>query len=487
MRHGYNHRMRSCLVLVLVLTACRGGSKPADKVVTHTPVADAQGSGSGAGSAAADPWQAEKPKPPPTAVDREKQIAAALARVPAILPKLAALRGLPMTDEVPALHQTADEFRAFVQRELVKELPPEKAEKLQAALLHIGLFTKSIDLVKTLEQTMTSQAAAYYDPAQKKFFVVMAPDNDMMFDTISAHELTHALQDKHFDLTKYMPITLDEDAGIARRFVVEGDATFSMFAYLTTDKAGADKLPSMVKVMRGQLETMANMGVSEYGDMMKQQAAAFGGMDDQMKAAMETMGELPPVIVGPMIASYMKGAVLAMTAYENGGWKAVDALYTSPPESTEQVLHPSTKLYPKRERPKKVTLPKLTGTELTSNVVGELQWTIYLQQWGLALPEAAAGWGGDRYAVMRGADGTLVGYLATTWDSPNDAKQFHDAYVSSLKARFPQADTGTPATGVARADKGKVFVKLQGSNVFIVDGGDDAKALDVLARGAKVK
>jgi hypothetical protein len=308
-----------------------------------------------------------------------------------------------------------------------------------------------------------------------------------MFDTISAHELTHALQDKHVDLTKFMPITLDEDAGIARRFVVEGDATFSMFAYLTTDKAGADKLPAMVKLMRSQIETMANMGVSEYGDMMKQQAAAFGGMDDQMKAAMETMGELPPVIVGPMIASYMKGAVLAMTAYENGGWKTVDALYKTPPESTEQVLHPTTKLYPKRERPKKVTLPKLTGTELTQNVIGELQWTIYLQQWGLALPEAAAGWGGDRYAVMRGADGTLVGYLATSWDSPKDAQEFYDAYVASLKARFPAADTSKPATGVARTSGGKVFVKLQGSNVFIVDGGEDAKLLDQLARGATVK
>lgn len=479
--------MRSWLVLVLALTACRGGSKPAEKTATNGPTADAVGSAGSAGSAAADPWQAEKPKPGPTAAERQKQIDAALARVPAILPRLAALRGLPMDTQVPALHQTADEFRSFVQRELVKELPPEKAEKLQAALLHIGLYTKAIDLVKTLEQTMTSQAAAYYDPAQKKFFVVMAPDNDMMFDTISAHELTHALQDKHFDLTKYMPITLDEDAGIARRFVVEGDATFSMFAYLTTDKAGADKLPAMVKLMRTQIETMANMGVSEYGDMMKQQAAAFGGMDDQMKAAMETMGELPPVIVGPMIASYMKGAVLAMTAYENGGWKTVDALYTAPPESTEQVLHPTTKLYPKRESPKKVTLPKLTGTELTQNVIGELQWTIYLQQWGLALPDAAAGWGGDRYAVMRGADGTLVGYLATTWDSPKDAKEFHDAYVASLKARFPAADTSKPASGVARTAGGKVFVKLQGSHVFIVDGGEDAKLLDQLARGAKVK
>ncbi|MBA3454205.1 MAG: hypothetical protein H0T42_14010 [Deltaproteobacteria bacterium] len=486
--------MRSWIPIVLALTACRSGSKPAEQTATKSADAAAVGSagspgsaagatGSAAGSAgsAADPW-ADKAKPGPTPEERKQQIAAALARVPGIQTKLAALRGLPMAGAVPALHQTADEFRTFVQQELAKELPPDKAEKMQAALLHIGLYMKPIDLVKTLEQTMTSQAAAYYDPAAKKFFVVMAPDNDMMFDTISAHELTHALQDKHFDLVKYMPITLDEDAGIARRFVVEGDATFSMFAYLATDAVGVDKLPSMIKMMRTQVEQMANMGLSDYADMMKQQAAAFGGMDEQMKTAMESMGELPPVIVGPMMASYMKGAVLAMTAYENGGWKTVDALYKTPPDSTEQVLHPATKLYPKRERPKKVTLPKLAGTELTQNVIGELQWSIYLQQWGAALPEAAAGWGGDRYAVMRGADGALTGYLATTWDSPKDAQEFHDAYVATLKARFPEADVSKPAAGVARKDRGKVFVKLQGAHVFIVDGTDDAKALDLLAR-----
>ena len=480
--------MRSWFVLVFALTACRGGSKPAEKTATGSAAVGAAAVGSAAaGSGAADPWAAKPKAPPPTAEQRKQTVAAALARVPAILPKLAALRGLPMTTAVPAESQTADDFRAFVQRELVKELPKEKAEKMEAALLHIGLYTKPIDLVKTLEKTMTSQAAAYYDPATKKFFVVMAPDNDMMFDTISAHELTHALQDKHFNLVNYMPVSLDDDAGIARRFVVEGDATFSMIAYLTTDKAGVDKLPSMVKLMRPQIETMSKMGVSEYAGMMKQQAAAFEGMDESLKASMEAMDELPPIIIQPMIDSYMKGAVLAMTAYENGGWKTVDALYTTPPESTEQVLHPSTKLYPKRESPKKVTLPKLSGAELTQNVIGELQWTVYFQQWNVAQPEAAAGWGGDRYAVMRGADGKLVGYFATTWDSPKDAQQFHDAYVASLKARFPGADTNKPDAGVARTDGGKVFVLLKGSNVYIVDGGDDAKALAKLSGGAKIK
>ena len=32
----------------------------------------------------------------------------------------------------------------------------------------------------------------------------MVPKSAMLLDTMSAHELTHALQDQHFDLTAYI-------------------------------------------------------------------------------------------------------------------------------------------------------------------------------------------------------------------------------------------------------------------------------------------
>ncbi len=484
--------MRTCLafVAVLSLVSCKS-SKPQPKDQsnqTGSNVATGSG-GAGSGSAAgsADPWHQPDPKPA-TPEEKRKRAEAAIARVATIQPKLAALRGLPMDTPVPAELQSPDDFRKFVQRELAKELPAEKAAKMAAAYHHIGLFTKPVDLGKVLEQTMTSQAAAYYDPATKKFFVVMAPDNDMMIDTISAHELTHALQDHHFDLPKYMPGTLNDDESAARRFIVEGDATFAMIAYLAAQASGGKDLqPAMMKVLKTQIETMANMSVSEYGDMMKQQAGALGGMDPDMKASMESMGELPPIIIQPMIDAYMKGAVVSMVAYENGGWKAVDALYKQPPESTEQVLHPAEKLIGKRDKPKQITLPPLPkGDELIKNVVGELQWRVYLQQWGVAKPEAAAGWGGDRYAVIKREDGTHIGFIATTWDTPKDATEFAQAYVATLAKRFPGAETSKPEAGVARTDKGKVFVRVKGAHVFIVDGGDDPKALDLLAK-AKIK
>jgi hypothetical protein len=87
--------------------------------------------------------------------------------------------------------------------------------------------------------------------------------------------------------------------------------------------------------------------------------------------------------------------------------------------------------------------------------------------------------------VVRRPDGHIVAAIATIWDTPNDAKEFYDAYVATLPARFKGADVSKPEAGVARGDFGKVWVKLDGSKVFVVDGGDDPKVMDKLVAGTK--
>jgi hypothetical protein len=217
--------------------------------------------------------------------------------------------------------------------------------------------------------------------------------------------------------------------------------------------------------------------------MTRKQAAAFSTMDEDLKKSVDAMDEIPPVVLLPLLDAYMKGALVAVVAYEHGGWRGVDALFTDPPQSTEQVLHPATKLYP-RERPHKVTLAKLAGyQELTNNVMGELQWWIYFSLWKPALAtQASEGWGGDRYTVVRRGDGRLIGLFATVWDTPEDGKQFADAYAQTLPARFAGVDPNQAAKGAPRTGGGKVFVRRDGAKVFIVDGADDDKLLDDLIR-----
>jgi len=472
--------------VALALTACKSHDQP-------TPPTHNTGSAGSVGSATAgkDPWvTADASTVPETPEQKKHRADIALARVASIMPKLAKVRGLTFEHDIPREYQTADAFKAFVHTEITKDLPKDKAEEESAALYHVGLLTKPGNLAELEEQAFTTQAGAYYDPAQKKFFVVMVPDSDVMLDTMSAHELTHGLQDQHFDLQKYMPSgdKLDDDHQAARRFVAEGDATFTMFLYMVAPEGAVP--PAAMKMLRGQLESFAGTSPE---DMIKQNAAAFGSsLDPEIKKSVDAMGDIPMTVLVPMIDSYMQGALMVAAAYDRGGWKAVDELYTNPPESTEQGLHPTTKLFPNRERPQAVTFTVATkGEKEVANIVfGELQWQIYFQLWLPAQKAIASeGWGGDRVKVTKNAAGKMTGWVATSWDTQKDADEFKAAYVSSLAKRFPKGsgDPTTPA-GFDRGDgAGKIYVKQDGMKVFVVDGAAaDAKAVDQLAAATKI-
>jgi hypothetical protein len=433
-----------------------------------------------------DPWSASSaPKPPDTPAARRQRAEAALGRVATIEPEVARLRRLAFRRAVPTKYQTAEEFRTFVRREIAKELPGERSRDVSAAYAHLGFLTRAIDIAAVEEQAMTTQAGAYYDPAARAFFLVMVPDSEMMLDTISAHELTHALQDQHFDLTKYLPSdgSLDDDAATARRFVAEGDATLVMLLYAVHAFVGDQLSPAIVSKLREQITAFAALDVDALKAQSKAQSALLGGMDTEIQKSIDAMDDIPPIVLVPLLDAYMKGALVALTAYERGGWSGVDALYRDPPVSTEQVLHPDTKLFPRREPPHRVTLAKTAEPSLADNVLGELQWRVYFELWkSPRAGEASGGWGGDRYTVTRRRDGRLIGRIATVWDTPADAQQFAEAYLATLALRFPGADITRPAAGIARPDGGRVFMRTVGPRVFVVDGADDAGVLDAMVR-----
>jgi hypothetical protein len=337
----------------------------------------------------------------------------------------------------------------------------------------------------------------------------MVPDNDLILDTISAHELTHGLQDQHFDLRTFMADTgankLDDDQQAVRRFVAEGDATFTMFLYAIASVTNATKVDAtLMKPLRTQLEQFAAMTPQ---DIMKQNSSGFSAMDPDVKKSVDAMADIPLTVLVPMVDSYMQGALMVADAFDRGGWKEVNALYTNPPESTEQAMHPLTKLYPNRDHPHHVTVPKSSDPELANIVFGELQWQVYFSLWVPAQKAIASeGWGGDRAVVTRRKDGRVVARIATIWDTPKDADEFTAAYLASIAKRFPGPDGPADQGGNGAADKGgrarlaagwiggpdqpgfsggKVFLKHDGLRVFVVDGADDAKDLDALVAGTK--
>jgi hypothetical protein len=410
---------------------------------TTATAAAAGGSGSGAGSAS---------DATPPARTRAQLIADAMARVPAITEGLAALRGRSLAP-VPASLQTKEAFRAYVEAQVAADASTQDLPAQSRALAAVGLLEKPIDLAATFTTAYASNGAAYYDPDSRSYKVVVVPGTDMEFDLISAHELTHALQDQHFDLRAYVTPALSEDQASARRFIVEGDGMFTAFAYLIKN-AGQDPLtPPVLGKLGGQLRT--------YGELSMADMASLVTGDLNSVMAIE---DLPPYVLMPTFEAYLKGAYAAYVAFAAGGWPKLDALYsTAPPASTEQVLHPVDKLVCRRDEPQAIAIPKTAAgkgwTHLASGIAGEMGVRVYGTTWKLAATTAmAAGWDGDAWAVFTGPTPTSVdksvppptlALWATTWDTPTDATEFATAIEASLA---PRGVTGKVATKGTRVD-----------------------------------
>ena len=97
---------------------------------------------------------------------------------------------------------------------------------------------------------------------------------------------------------------------------------------------------------------------------------------------------------------------------------------------------------------------------------------------------AAAGWGGDRYAVYQGPSPTDVCVLQlSVWDTPADAREFADAYARRSSLRYGMART--PAGPQPwHTGEGDVVIDQRGNRVVIIEGippaADDAALMKML-------
>ena len=201
--------------------------------------------------------------------------------------------------------------------------------------------------------------------------------------------------------------------------------------------------PPTREIMSRVVSMQSEMSLDQLRQALKQpQVSKMVGAD--MQNAIDAAGEIPSFIMDSMMGVYLKGMSFVFAVHEQG-WPAVEKLYTEyPPQSTEHILHPEKWLA--REAPKTFEWPKFEKTAalrdwelLDDDVLGEFQWRIIFKEQGLAseAESAAAGWGGDRYAVFKrkDSDATLL-LLRTSWDSETEATEFAAAYRRALVTKY---------------------------------------------------
>ena len=415
--------------------------------------------------------------------------ASAQATADSIAREVEQIRGLTFKHPVRVESQSIEDFGVYVSRELDESVPENVRRHYGDIVRTLGLYRgPPIQDFSTLMMTvMTSQVGAYYDPEKRSFFVLMGNMPEEAQGVMYSHELYHALQDQHFDLTRYVDGDKNDatraynaDQHLARSAVVEGEATYMMSLWMMTKMMGK---PPERDLMAKVVSMQADMSMDQLREMLKQPEVAKVVGDD-MKGVVDSAANIPNFIMDSMIGVYMKGMKFVFAIHEKG-WAEVEKLYTEyPPESTEQILHPEK--WVAREAPVTFEWPKfdkvkaLRDWELLDNdVFGEFQWRIVFKEQGFTqeAESVAGGWGGDRYAVFRRKDsGATLLLLRTSWDSEADAKEFADVYRRLLAVKY--GDEAVPT------------VLLQkGLDVFIVEGGDEANldAMLKVVKGTKAK
>lgn len=335
-------------------------------------------------------------------------------------------RGLKALRPVPAGSTSPRKLKAQMKASMPKDFPAAELKALEISLKAFGLIPETMDLGRYLPELLSSQVAGFYDPDGKYMTLVdtawggagkeMSKEERMESeDMVLVHELTHALQDQHFNLHRFEERDPLSDGGTAKKALVEGDATLTM-------------LDASVKM---SFEAMP--GVDEFlAGMMRDPEKLLGG-DGSFPGAKE-MSDAPAFIRDSLTFSYFQGLTFCLSAKRLGGQALLDyAFTTDPPRSSEQILHPE-KWHTKRDDPVGLRFPDLAAElpgyrKAAEGEMGELGLQLLFRQ-DLKSREqadaAAAGWGGDRFAVYEKGGGRLIVWL-TEWDTEADAGEFRSA------------------------------------------------------------
>jgi hypothetical protein len=370
-----------------------------------------------------------------------------------------------------------EEIGAKLKERIGKEYTAAEVRDEARVLKRIGLLPSDVDYEKLLLDLLMEQVAGFYDPYAGKLYIADWLPLETMQRPALAHEIEHALQDQHFNLKGFAaPIKDDGDKQIARSALVEGDGTAVMLEFQAQSMGlPVDQLPELI----------AQMGKQLMAGMLGGSAAAAAGAP-----ATPQLDNAPGFVKETLIFPYLAGLQFIAQLRRSAPWSRIDDVFRSPPESTEQIMHPEK--YLAHEHPVKITPTPLTSLgakkELRRDVFGELVLKILFAtapppvttpaatadkdkdkdkgkgKTPLAPPSpgdskseelaeaAAAGWGGDRvvaYADPGSATAPPTVVDLSVWDTEGDAKEA-EAVARRLMQRLADGDAGHDEWTVTR-------------------------------------
>jgi hypothetical protein len=409
-----------------------------------------------------------------TAVFAALLLSACYSRKPLEIPR-------PTAQSFPALQEEVSKMRGlqFKRQPTFSPEPIEAGADVAAEygaqpivpIAHVykrlGLVPESVDLSKALLEFSRLQRIVDYDaaraiavgtPEAAKAAQALAGEQSRRAPSIpGALALTLALQEQHFRWHTRLRTIPAEDRKLAFRAIAYGDAVLVGLRYLAGDRRTDD--------FTDQLRAIARLSVQL----------------DKIGSA------LPAMLREKLVFPYREGGRFVQWAYAARGWDGVNTLFSDPPFSTAQILHPE-KYYVSRKQPVRI-LPfglfeKMIGTPIVDHTVGEALVAVLLEA-SRSRKEAtriAAGWEGDHLSAYPDGDSFVTAWISA-WSDDSAARMFGGAYQTSLERRHRLRFEPSPRQqGWAKADIGggrSVVLEVRGPFVLLIDGVASARVREV--------
>lgn len=390
------------------------------------------------------------------------------------------IRGLEFKRPVPIKVVSREEWREYILGEM-RRVP--EVQHFWAVMRMLGIY-KGPDLGsrENVVADMLGFPGAAYDARAGAFLLGTEFEGDHR-KVVFAHELQHAMQDQHFDMQRYMLDFMQSpdassDEVLARASVIEGEAAF------VDAQFQAKHAPSTLTTRDRMAAVIEDEGFWDPAHWEKRLESPE--LDEHARARLRGMMDasrrIPPFMMELTVCRYIDGMAFVREVQKRG-WSEVAKLYGEyPPVSTEQILHPEK--WFAREEPARIGWPPFDADPLFADWqlllqdnLGERHWHVVFRAQGLSSlgPAAAAGWNGDRYAVFRNKNSdAMLMLMYTSWDTPEDANEFADAYGRLLQAKY---SAGTYSA----------LVQTVGNTVRIVEGAPEQSIDAFMAFNARAE
>lgn len=363
--------------------------------------------------------------------------------------------GVPFRRSVPVAFLGREELAAYLREVLDDEYPRELARADERLLESLDLLPPGTDLRSLRARVLEENVAGFYDERRGKRRLYAVSDDrsfSPMNQIVLAHELRHALQDQYADLDASLADDVSDfdDRRLAWICLLEGDATLVMERF--------------VRLRLGRLGQPLPDATADAG------ALSAPGLFDVPGA--------PPVVRDQLVQPYVAGLAFARAVWARGGAPALREAWSSPPDSTEQVLHPE-KFFA-REKPATVAPSRAAprgARPVSEGVLGEILIRTLVEEAG---ESAAAGWGGDSWRLWDVGGRTALAWRSE-WETPAEAAEFHAALRARLARRGPPGSRQGFEV-FAGAGDWRFALRLSGDAVELLSA-DDAGLLSALIDG----